>query len=160
MKKLLIIFSLIIIGCNQPSETSYIIEEEHGHFDSITITQDSILELADKIILHVQNQKLDKASMSTEIEHHKHEIEERNIHDKLTDEQIQFLKNEEEELHHQIFAQQIYIEELKAPKDTIIYNTQYKDTIIQKPIYVNDTIHIQIEIIDTIKVKKKKRRNK
>ena len=159
MKRLLFIFFLIIIGCNQPTETIHSIEEDCIHIDN-PFAHDSILELADKIIIHVETQKQDKASMYTEIENQKHEIEERNIHDKLTEEQIQFLKNEEEELQYQIVAQQVYIEELKAPKDTIIYNIRYKDTIIPKPIYVNDTIHIQIEIVDTIKVKKKKRRNK
>ena len=55
MKKLLIttIFSLIIIGCGQPVKTSHIIEEDYGRIDSIT--QDSIMELADNIILHVVN---------------------------------------------------------------------------------------------------------
>ena len=157
MKKLLIIFSLIIIGCGQPVKTSHIIEEDYGRIDSIT--QDSIMELADNIILHVHNQKLNKDSMSIEIENQKHEIEEQNIHDKLTEGQIRFLKAEEEELHYQIVTQQVYIEELKAPKDTIIYKIVYKDTIVSNHIYVNDTVHIQIEIIDTIKIKKKLRRN-
>jgi len=168
MKKLffLLFIGLVIIflfdrysGCTRSEMSEEDFEKEVLHIevssntDTLFLSQDSILKLADKVMDHIKRQEESQENMVKEMEKQK-------INEKLSQEQIIFLQKEELEFKQKIYEQRSYIDELSKPTDTVIYNIQYKDTQICKPVYIPDTVYITIEIVDTIKIKKKKKKKK
>ena len=115
--------------------------------------KDSIMELANEILHHILKQQTTNTNIKGELEKEK-------INKKLTQDQVLFLQEEEIAYKQQIYEQAIYIEELKTPKDTVVYNITYRDTEICKPIYIPDTVIVIVEVLDTVKVKRLKKKKK
>jgi hypothetical protein len=159
MKKLLFMLSLFSLGCGTFSSPDNF-EIKTFNIDTIDdqdvifyLAEDSILELADEILNHI----LEQETTNTNI---KGELEKEKINKQLTQDQVLFLQEEEIAYKQQIYEQATYIEELKTPKDTVVYNITYRDTEICKPIYIPDTVIVTVEVLDTVKVKRLKKKKK